>query len=115
MAMQSTDVFVHDKDVEWEDLGDGIHRKLLTYENKVMMAKIRFKAGAVGAAHRHPHIQCSYVESGEFVLTIDGRSETLVAGDSFLVPSDKLHGAVAVTDGVLIDVFTPMREDFVAS
>ena len=114
MTTTSTDVFVHDNDVEWEDLGDGVQRKLLTFENKVMMAKIRFKAGAVGVAHTHPHIQCSYVETGEFVLTIDGRSETLVAGDSFLVPSGKLHGAVAVTDGVLIDVFTPMREDFLS-
>jgi len=114
MATTRTDVFVHDSDVEWQDLGDGVHRKLLTFEDKVMMAKIRFKAGAVGAAHRHPHIQCSYVESGEFVLTIDGRSETLVAGDSYLVPSGALHDALAVTDGVLIDVFTPMREDFVA-
>lgn len=114
MGKQKTDVFVHDKDVEWENLGDGIHRKLLTFEDKVMMAKIKFKAGAVGAAHSHPHIQCSYVESGEFVLTIDGRSETLVTGDSFLVPSGKIHDALAVTDGVLIDVFTPMREDFVA-
>ena len=114
MTTTSTDVFVHDNEVEWEDLGDGVQRKLLTFEDKVMMAKIRFKAGAVGVAHSHPHIQCSYVESGEFVLTIDGRSETLVAGDSFLVPSGKLHDAVAVTDGVLIDVFTPMREDFLA-
>lgn len=113
MSSVKTDVFIHDKDVEWEDLGDGISRKLLTFESKVMMAKIKFKAGAVGAAHQHPHIQCSYVESGEFVLTIDGRSETLVAGDSFLVPSNQMHGALAVTDGVLIDVFTPMREDFI--
>ena len=114
MGQNKTDVFIHDKDVEWEDLGGGVQRKLLTFEDKVMMAKIKFTAGAIGAAHSHPHIQCSYVESGEFVLTIDGRSETLVAGDSFLVPSNKTHDAKAVTDGVLIDVFTPIREDFLA-
>ncbi len=78
------------------------------------MTKIRFKAGAVGAAHSNSHIQCSYVESGEFVLAIDERSETLVAGDGFLVPSDKLHDVLTVTYGVLIDVFTPMREEFIA-
>ena len=60
MTNSKTDVFAHDKDIEWEDLSDGIHRKLLTFEDKVMMAKIRFKADAVGAAHSHPHIQCSY-------------------------------------------------------
>ena len=106
--------FAHDLDVEWEDLGDGIRRKILTFEGRVMMAKIAFEAGAIGAAHSHPHIQCSYVESGEFWLTIDGKREKLVSGDSFLVAPDLLHGAEAITAGVLIDVFTPMREDFLS-
>lgn len=109
---RQSEPFAHDADVEWEDLGDGITRKILTFEGRVMMAKIAFKAGAVGAAHSHPHIQCSYVESGEFWLTIDGCREKLVSGDSFLVAADLMHGAVAITDGVLIDVFTPMRKDF---
>ncbi len=114
MTEITTDSFIHDSNIEWEDLGAGVSRKLLTYNNAVMMAKIKFKAGAVGEPHRHPHVQCSYVESGEFELTIDGVSRKLTAGDSFLVPTNKLHGAVALTDGVLIDVFTPMREDFLA-
>lgn len=111
---KKTDVFVHDANVEWEDLGDGIRRKLLTYEGQVMMAKIEFQAGSIGAEHKHPHVQCSYVEAGEFWLTIDGRREKLLPGDSFLVPSNLMHGAEAITDGILIDVFTPMRDDFVA-
>ncbi|MFK7854687.1 MAG: cupin domain-containing protein [Granulosicoccus sp.] len=109
---RQSEPFAHNADVEWEDLGDGIKRKILTFEGKVMMAKIAFEAGAIGVAHSHPHIQCSYVESGEFWLTIDGRREKLVSGDSFLVAPDLMHDAVAITDGVLIDVFTPMREDF---
>ncbi len=114
MDQTTTGSYVHDSDVEWEDLGDGIRRKLLTYENQVMMAKIEFQAGAIGVAHSHPHIQCSYVESGEFELTINGVVKILRTGDSFLVPSNQLHGAVAITEGILIDVFTPMREDFLA-
>lgn len=112
MSRTGTGSFVHDSDVQWEDLGDGIRRKLLTYESNVMMARIEFEAGAIGAAHSHPHIQCSYVERGEFKLTIDGVTETLKTGDSFLVPSNQIHSAIAVTAGTLIDVFTPMREDF---
>ena len=112
MSDKTTGSFVHDSDIEWDDLGDGISRKLLTYNKDAMMARIKFKAGAVGAAHSHPHVQCSYVESGEFELTIDGEVRKLVAGDSFIVHTGLLHGAVALTDGVLIDVFTPMREDF---
>jgi len=112
MTQTNSSSFVHDADIEWQDLGEGVSRKLLTYNEEVMMAKILFEPGAIGAEHSHPHIQCSYVESGEFELTIDGVTKSLKQGDSFLVPSGKLHSAVAITAGVLIDVFTPMREDF---
>jgi hypothetical protein len=62
--------------------------------------------------HSHPHVQCSLVEDGVFD-TIAGVTRRLGRGDSFLVPSNALHGAVAVEAGLLVDVFSPMREDFV--
>ena len=105
--------FAFDGDVAWEPAGEGIRRKILTYNAEVMMVRVAFEAGAVGAAHSHPHIQCSLVEQGVFDITIAGRTERLKQGDSFLVPPDAIHGAVAVEAGVLLDVFTPMREDFV--
>jgi quercetin dioxygenase-like cupin family protein len=109
---RGSDVFRKDTDAPWEDLGNGIRRKLLTYNGELMLLRIAFAAGAVGAPHSHPHIQCSVVESGAFDVTIGGRTERLRAGDSFIVPSQALHGAVCVEAGVLVDVFTPMREDF---
>ena len=105
--------FAFDSAIEWEPAGEGIRRKILTYNAEVMMVRVAFEAGAVGAAHSHPHIQCSLVEQGVFDITIAGRTERLRQGDSFLVPPDAIHGAVAVEAGVLLDVFTPMREDFV--
>jgi quercetin dioxygenase-like cupin family protein len=107
--------FAFDSDIHWEPADTGIRRKILTYDAGVMMVRVAFEAGAVGAPHSHPHIQCSLVEEGVFDITIDGRTERLRRGDSFLVPSNAIHGAVAVEAGVLLDVFTPMREDFVAS
>jgi quercetin dioxygenase-like cupin family protein len=106
--------FAFDAHLDWEAAGEGIRRKILTYNDKVMMVRVAFESGAVGAPHSHPHIQCSLVEKGVFDITIAGRTERLKEGDSFLVPSDAVHGAVAVEEGVLLDVFTPMREDFVA-
>ena len=67
----------------------------------VMMVRVVFRAGAVGPEHSHPHVQCSLVESGVFDITIAGRTERLRAGDSFLVESNALHGAVAVEAGTL--------------
>ena len=52
-------------------------------------------------------------KSGEFEVVIDGETQILTAGDSFLVAPDKLHGAICRKKGVLIDVFTPHREDFI--
>jgi len=112
MKKETSGHYVHNSDIKWENLGGGIKRKMLTFEENVMMVKIAFDAGAVGDAHHHPHIQCSYVESGEFELTIDDEVKVLKAGDSFLVPSNVVHSAKAITDGILIDVFTPLREDF---
>ena len=105
--------FAFDRDIDWEAAGEGIRRKVLTYDNGVMMVRVAFEAGAVGAAHSHPHVQCSLVEQGVFDITIAGRTERLRQGDSFLVPPNAVHGAVAIEAGVLLDVFTPMRDDFV--
>jgi quercetin dioxygenase-like cupin family protein len=105
--------FAIDSKIEWEPAGEGIRRKVLTYNADVMMVRVAFQAGAVGTPHSHPHIQCSLVETGVFDVTIAGRTERLKQGDSFLVPPNAVHGAVAIEAGVLLDVFTPMREDFV--
>ena len=54
------------------------------------------------------------MESGEFEATIDGETKTLHAGDSFYVAPNKSHGAVCKKSGVLIDIFSPQREDFLS-
>lgn len=107
-----TEPFAFDADLPWEPAGEGVVRKILTYDRGVMMVRVRFEAGAVGPPHTHPHVQCSLVESGVFDITIAGRTERLRAGDGFLVPSGAVHGAVNVEAGTLLDVFTPMRDDF---
>jgi quercetin dioxygenase-like cupin family protein len=96
----------------WTDLGGGIRRQLLTFDDRMMMVRVAFEAGAVGTAHSHPHVQCSLVESGTFDVTIDGVTTRLSAGSSFLVPSGAVHGCRAVEAGALVDVFTPPRADF---
>jgi quercetin dioxygenase-like cupin family protein len=107
------EIFAFDSKIDWEPAGEGIRRKVLSYDAGVMMVRVAFEAGAVGAAHSHPHVQCSLVEEGVFDITIAGHTERLKQGDSFLVPSNAVHGAVAVEAGILVDVFTPMRDEFV--
>ena len=105
--------FALDVELPWEPAGEGIRRKVLCYDTGVMMVRVAFEAGAVGTPHSHPHVQCSLVEGGVFEITIADETKRLHAGDSFLVPSNAVHGAVALEAGILVDVFTPMRDDFV--
>ena len=62
--------------------------------------------------HKHYHSQVTYVESGEYELTIGGEVKTMKGGDAFYIPPNVMHGAVCTKSGVLIDVFSPIREDF---
>ncbi|GAB3506210.1 cupin domain-containing protein [Spirosoma knui] len=106
-------LFVDDERLPWEPVAAGVQRKIMTYDTNLMMVKVAFEAGGIGAAHSHPHTQMSYVERGVFTITIGDESRTVRAGDAYYIPPDVWHGAVCVEAGVLVDIFTPMREDFV--
>jgi quercetin dioxygenase-like cupin family protein len=105
--------FINDSEIPWEDLGGGVKRKIMSYDDNVMMVKVAFETGGVGALHSHYHTQMSYVESGSFEMTIGEKKGILKTGDGYYIPPNVVHGALCLEAGVLIDVFTPMREDFV--
>ena len=112
--MKSNDgkAFISSGNTEWETVDNGIERKILGYDEKLMMVCVRFEKGAVGTLHHHIHRQISYVESGRFDVTIDGKKSILEQGDCFFVAPDLVHGVVALEKGTLVDVFTPARMDF---
>lgn len=90
----------------------GITRRILAHGGKMMGVEASFEKGAVGTAHRHPHEQVSYILSGSFEYTVEGKTYILHQGDSYYVAPDLLHGATALEDSVILDIFTPQREDF---
>ena len=94
------------------DLGGGTTRRILTWNEEMMAVEVAFETGAVGSVHTHPHTQCSYVLSGKFSYSVEGEAVELNPGDAITVPSGLPHGTVCLQKGVLLDVFTPMREDF---
>lgn len=105
-------VFIENDSIGWEIVGEGLRRKVMAWDERVMLVKVEFRKGAVGAVHHHPHSQVSYVESGVFEVEIGGEKRVLQGGDVFLAPSSTPHGVVCLEDGILIDVFSPLREDF---
>ncbi len=111
MPVQS-EMFVVDASIDWEKADEGVKRKILGYDKNIMMVKVGFQKGAVGYVHKHPHVQVSYIASGKFEIQIAGEKKVLSEGDCYFIPSNVEHGAVNIEPGVLVDVFTPMREDF---
>ena len=86
---QESDSFQFENTTEWESAGVGVIRQIMAYNKNMMMVKVKFETGAEGAPHTHPHTQATYVVSGI------------------------LHSCKCIETGILIDTFTPMREDFI--
>ena len=114
MEIEPTKEFFFSERTPWEEVEAGIKRQMMGYDGKIMLVKVAFEKGAIGQIHEHFHSQVAYVESGEFELTIGGKKEILKAGDSYYVPPHVLHGCVCLKPGVLVDVFSPAREDFLS-
>ena len=105
-------MFVKNEDVNLTSLGGGVSRKVLAYDEDIMSVEVRFDKGAVGSMHTHPHTQISYVLEGKFEATIDGEVRIISKGDTYITPANAPHGVVCLEEGALLDIFTPMRKDF---
>lgn len=113
--MIQSDLFQIEAETDWEDLGNGVKRKVYGYDDRIMLVKAKFEAKAIGVLHEHHHTQVTYVDSGVFEMSIGETKKILRKGDGFYVPPHEIHGCVCIEPGVLIDVFTPHREDFLKS
>lgn len=107
-------MFTENKNVPAKDLGGGVERKVLSYSKNLMACELRFEKGAVGALHSHPHEQIGYIISGRLVYQEAGcEDKILETGDTYYVAPNVVHGVQILEDTKLLDIFTPMREDFV--
>lgn len=80
--------------------------------NQMTLGLVEIKAGCDLPIHQHPHEQITYILEGQLDMNIGGEACTLTAGMYYVIPSNVPHGAVAITDCKVIDVFHPVREDY---
>ena len=99
-------------EIPYEELGDGVKRKILNSSGTLMMVEVTMDKGGVGKMHMHPHQQISYIVKGSVEFTIKDKKQVVGSGDSIYIASDFNHGAKALEDSVIVDIFTPIREDF---
>lgn len=106
-------MITRNRDVTATPCEPGVSRKVLSYSQRLMMCEISFQKGAKGSRHAHPHHQITYVQQGSLRFTLGNKTSVVSKGDSILIPPDLPHSVEALEDAVLVDVFSPMREDFV--
>lgn len=101
----------HLKDIQPKELAPGL-TGYYTHGTKMTFGLVEIKAGSILPAHHHVHEQITYILEGKLDMKIDGKLCPLTAGMYYVIPSNVVHSAVAVTDCKVIDVFNPVREDY---
>ncbi len=98
-----------------EKLGAGIERQMIVGD-RLMICRLRFAPHTVTEPHDHPHEQMTLVERGRVRFIIGDEERVARAGDVLHFPSGCRHGATMLDEEVvLIDIFTPLREDFIST
>ncbi len=104
-------VFYKWDELEEQELDNGITRRIVSGD-KLMMVKYFLPKGSVAARHRHESEQIAYIASGAVKFWLGDEERIMRAGELVVVRPNVEHGAEAVEDTVNLDVFTPIREEW---
>ena len=105
------DIFRSFSNIPTKEIAPGFFSRFIhTTHNTINFIEV--KAGNSVALHQHEHEQLSFVLEGKFELTVDGAAKVLEPDAFAVIPPNAVHGGVALTDCKLIDIFSPVREDY---
>jgi quercetin dioxygenase-like cupin family protein len=90
----------------------GITRRTLVHGTAMMICEFSLKAGSNLPIHSHPHEQAGYLVSGKIRLTVGTETQELGPGGTYYAAPNVPHGAVVLEDAVVVDTFSPPREDY---
>ena len=96
----------------FKDVLAGIRLKTMVFGEKTLFAQFRLKKGAKLPTHSHPHEQTGYLVSGNIRLCIGEETFDVEPGDSWCIPGDVEHGAEILADSIAVEVFSPVRKDY---
>jgi quercetin dioxygenase-like cupin family protein len=91
---------------------EGIKFKTLVYGERTLFAEFRLEKGSKLPRHKHPHEQTGYLVGGHMRLSIGEETCELEPGDSWCIPSNVEHGGEIFEDSIAVEVFSPVREDY---
>jgi len=90
----------------------GVNFEVLAVGKESMVTKMLFKAFDFAPFHKHPNEQNGYVISGRYKLIFDNKEYLIAGGDSYSIPANMEHSMEIIEPGEIIDVFTPVRQDY---
>ena len=105
-------MFLTGSDEGYVEVLPGIRRKTLCFGATTLMSEFRLRDGSPLPAHDHPQEQTGYLVSGRLRLTIGDETREVEPGDSWSIPGGVRHGAEVLEDAVAVEVFSPVREDY---
>jgi quercetin dioxygenase-like cupin family protein len=98
--------------VDWVTMFPGVRRRTLANGERMMQILVLLDSGAHVPTHQHPHEQIPHILRGRLRLTVNGTPHELVPGDSLLVPGETPHSADALEETLVVETFSPPREDY---
>lgn len=107
-------MFMKNGDKEYRELAPGIELKTLTYGGATLLGEFRLKQGALVPAHSHVHEQIGYLVSGKIRFITDDATFEAEPGDSWCILPEQTHAAEVLEDCLLIEVFSPLREEYIS-
>ena len=110
--METPGMFTRHDEAPFAPALPGIERRTLSHGERTLMTEFRLHGGSVLPAHVHPHEQIGYLVSGRMRLRIGSAERELVPGDSWCIPGGVEHGATILEDSLALEVFSPVREDY---
>ena len=107
-------IYFEEKDSTVVQMAPGLSRQVLAHGGTLMIAKIKINKGVIGPLHQHAHEQTTYILKGKIEFTIEDKKTICQAGDSLYIAPNLMHGVTCLEEGELLDIFTPMRDDFLS-
>ena len=105
-------MFTKAEDTGFRRLLDGVEIRTLCHGDRTLLAEFRIAKGAVIPEHQHSQEQTGYLVSGKLRFTVRGEVAVAEPGDSWSLPAETVHGAEGLEDTVVVEVFSPVREDY---
>ncbi|MBW1782811.1 MAG: cupin domain-containing protein [Deltaproteobacteria bacterium] len=105
-------MFYKKNNTGYKTLAEGVQLKTLVHGEKTHLCEFRIQKGSQVPEHSHPHEQSGYLISGRIKFILKDEAFEAEPGDSWCVPGDDVHAAEVLEDSVMVEVFCPVRQDY---